>query len=120
MSSFHHAIEIGPRDRARFHKVLANVDPSNLYTVMPAPFLTMLGIEPEWRQTFEAPDGNRQEHSMAEIRVKMAQGERTTVCVFGSPESEPTLGAHTLDAFGLEVDLEMAGFVEIRLIVAGP
>ncbi len=120
MSSFHQAIEIGPKDRARFQKVLANVDPSNLYTVMPAPFLTMLGIEPEWQQTFEAPDGDRQEHSMAEIRVKMAQGERTTVCVFGRPDSEPTLGTHPLDAFGLEADLENNEIVELRLIVDGP
>lgn len=109
MSSFHHAIEIGPRDGTRFQRVLANVEPSNLYTVMPAPFLTMLGIEPEWRQTFETPDGDRQEQSLAEIRVKLARGDRTTVCIFGGPDSEPTLGSHTLAAFGLTALTEAKG-----------
>ena len=91
-------------DGSRFQRVIASVDPNSTYTVMPGPLLTMLGIEPEWSQQFELADGRRQERSLAEVRFRIDANERTTICVFGQPESVPVLGAYTLAGFGLHAD----------------
>ena len=101
---FKHPVEVGPKDGARFQRVIARVDSHSTYTVMPAPLLTMLGVEPEWSQQFELADGRREERSLAEVRIRIGGQERTTICVFGRPESEPVLGAYTLAGFGLQPD----------------
>ena len=117
MATFNQSVEVGPRDGARFQRIIARVDPRSTYTVMPGPLLTMLGIEPEWSQQFELADGRREERSLAEVRLKIAGQERTTICVFGQPESEPVLGAYTLDGFGLEADLAGQKLVPKRLFL---
>ena len=104
LAAFNHSIEVGPRDGARFQRVIARVDPNNTYTVLPSSLLTMLGIEPEWSQQLQLAGGRREEHSLAEIRLRIDGRERTTICVFGQPESEPVLGGYSLTAFGLQVD----------------
>ena len=104
MATFNHAVEVGPKDGARFQRVIARVDPHTTYTVMPGPLLIMLGIEPEWSQQFELADGRQEERSLAEVRLRIGDQERTTICVFGQPESEPVLGAYSLAGFGLEAD----------------
>ncbi len=104
MATFNHAVEVGPKDGARSQRVIARVDPHSTYTVMPGPLLTMAGIEPEWSQQFELVDGRREEHSLAEVRLRIGDQERTSICVFGQPESEPVLGAYSLAGFGLEAD----------------
>ena len=122
MATFNHAIEVGPKavgpkNGARFQRVIARVDPHTTYTVMPGPLLTMLGIEPQWSQHFELADGRREEHSLAEVRLKIGDRERTSICVFGQPESEPVLGAYTLQGFGLAVDPATNALVPARLFL---
>ena len=104
MATFNQSVEVGPKDGARFQRVIARVDPNSTYTVMPGSLLTMLGIEPEWSQQFELADGRREKRSLAEVRLRIDAQERTTVCIFGQPESEPVLGAYTLAGFGLQAD----------------
>ena len=118
MSTFNQSVEVGHRDGSRFQRVIAKVDPGNTYTVMPGPLLTMLGIEPEWSQQFELADGRREERSLAEVRLRIDDSERTTICVFGQPDSEPVLGAHTLDGFGLEADSAGQKLVPRRLFLS--
>ena len=114
---FKHPVEVGPKDGSRFQRVIAKVDPGNTYTVMPGPLLTMLGIEPEWSQQFELADGRREERSLAEVRLRIGDLERTTICVFGRPESEPVLGAYTLAGFGLQADAAGQILVPARLFL---
>ena len=113
MPPFHQHVEIGPRDGSRFQMVIAQVDTSSTYTRMPAAVLTMLGVAPEWTQTLERASGEREEHQLAEVRIRLNGQERTAPCVFGEPGSEPVLGAHTLLSFGLAVDA-----VNQRLVAA--
>ena len=117
MATFNQPVEVGPKDGTRFQRVIARVDPRSTYTVMPGPLLTMLGIEPEWSQQFELPDGRREEHSLAEVRLKIDAQERTTICVFGQPDSEPVLGAHTLAGFGLQADTAGQSLVPTTLFL---
>ena len=104
MPAFHQHVEIGPRDGSRFQMVIAQVGTSSTYTLVPAAVLTMLGVAPEWTQTLERASGEQEELQLAEVRIRLNGQERTVVCVFGEPGSEPVLGAHTLLSLGLAVD----------------
>ena len=101
MTTFRQQVEVGPRDGSRYQPVIALVDTASTYAVMPSP---MLGIDPFWTGVLERADGRSEERSLAEIRLKIGDAERTVVCVFGQPDSQPVLGSHTLQAFGLTVE----------------
>jgi hypothetical protein len=114
---FNRPIALGPKDGSRFQRVIAAVSPENSYTVMPSPLLEMLGIEPEWTDVLKAPDGGQEEYSLAEVRVRIDDRERTTVCVFGKADGPPILGKYTLDGFGLAVDEANRRLVPARLFL---
>jgi predicted aspartyl protease len=114
MLPFRQQIEIGPPDGPRSQRILALVDPASAYSVMPAAALTMVGLEPQWTQGFQLAAGGVEERQMAEIKVRLEGPARTTVCVFGGTESEPVLGKHTLDAFGLAFDGDEENLVPVR------
>ena len=104
MPTLRQAVDVGPNDGSRFQRVIALVDPDSTFAVMPSTILSMLGVSPEWTAVFELSGGAHEERPLAEIQLRINQVERTTVCVFGTPDSQPVLGKHTLDAFGLSVD----------------
>ncbi len=104
MTTFRQQVEVGPRDGSRYQPVIALVDTASTYAVMPSPMLSMLGIDPYWTGVLETAAGRSEERSLAEVRLRIGNAERTVVCVFGQPDSQPLLGSHTLQAFGLRVD----------------
>ena len=104
MTTFRQQVEVGPKDGSRYQPVIAVVNTASTYPVMPSPMLSLLGINPYWTGVLERADGGSAERSLAEIRLKIGNAERTVVCVFGQPDSQPVLGVHTLQAFGLRVE----------------
>ena len=117
MAVFRYPVALGPKDGSRFQRVIATVGSGNTYTVMPSPLLEMLGIDPEWTDTFEDDDGKEVEYSMAEVRVRIEERERFTVCVFGKADGQPALGQHTLDGLGLAIDQTISALVPARLLL---
>ncbi len=103
MTTSHQQVHVGPRDGSRYQPVIALVNTGSTYAVLPSPMLSMLGIDPYWTGVLEGSDGRSEERSLAEIRLKIGDAERTVVCAFGLPDSQPVLGSHTLQAFGLRV-----------------
>ncbi len=103
-NTFRCPIEIGPRDGARFQRVIVVAGSENIYSVLPSTLLEMLGVTPEWESRFTLPGGGWEMLQMAEVRMRIDGQERTTICVYGKPDGEPTLGRHTLTAFGLAAD----------------
>ena len=77
--------------------------------------LEKLGIAPEWTSIFELADGRQAEYGLTEVRIKIDEAERTTICIFGEPDSEPLLGAYTLEGFGLAADPVNGLLVPARL-----
>ncbi len=104
MESFSYPIELSAGDGGRFESLRALVDASSSYSVVPATILASLGVDPQWTGLFTAADGSRHEMPLAEVRIRVDGRERTTICVFGSPESAPILGAHALAALAMEPD----------------
>ena len=103
-STFRCPIEIGPRDGVRFQRVIIVAGSENIYSVLPSTLLEMLGVETGWESRFTLPGGGWEILPMAEVRMRINGQERTTICVYGKPDGEPTLGRHTLAAFGLAAD----------------
>ena len=103
-STFKCPVEIGPRDGARFQRVIFVAGSENIYSVLPSTLLEMLGVSPEWESRFTLPGGGWEMLPMAEVRMRIGGQERTTVCVYGKAGGEPTLGRHPLAAFGLAAD----------------
>ena len=117
MATFHQAVDVGPADGSRFQRLIALVDPAATYAVFPTTLLTTLGIAPQWRETFQTAGGGQEELPLAEILLKINEQQRTTVCVFGKPNTQPVLGAHTLLSFGLALDAANQRLVAARLLL---
>ncbi|MBQ11519.1 MAG: hypothetical protein CMJ45_08215 [Planctomyces sp.] len=114
MTTSHQQVHVGPRDGSRYQPVIALVNTGSTYAVMPSPMLSMLGIDPYWTGMVELGPGGSEERSFAEIRLRIGDAECTVVCVFGQQDSQPVLGSHTLQAFGLQVDTATGGLVPAR------
>ena len=97
--------------------MIALVDPAATYAVFPTTLLTTLGIAPQWRETFQMAGGEPEQLPLAEVSLKINEQQRTTVCVFGKPDTQPVLGAHTLLSFGLAVDEANQKLVAARLFL---
>ncbi len=104
MADIRQTISLGPVDGTRFQRVNAVVRASSHFSIMPSPLLQMLGVDPQWTDKLQQPGGSEEEHSLAEVKVRIDDRERTTICVFGPADSQPVLGKYTLDGFGLRVD----------------
>ena len=104
MTTSHQQVHVGPRDGSRYQPVIAVVNTGSTYAVLPSPILSMLGIDPFWTGIVELASGG-------------GDAERTVVCVFGQQDSQPVLGSHTLQAFGLAVDSATGGLVPARVVL---
>jgi len=50
--------------------------------------------------------------------MRIAGQERTTICVYGKTDGEPTLGRHTLAAFGLAADHEKGKLIQADMFLS--
>ena len=89
----------------------------NIYSVLPSTLLEMLGVDTEWESRFTLPGGGWEMLPMAEVRMRIGGQERTTICVYGKAGSEPTLGRHTLAAFGLAADHEAQKLIQADMFL---
>ena len=104
MGTFHETIGLAARPGGPPEEIAALVDTGATHTLVPAPILRRLGVEPIRRQTFLIADGSRVEREVGWLLVRIGGEESPTVVVFGDEDAEPLLGAVTLEEFGLGVD----------------
>ena len=102
--AFRAAIGLATEPDGPSEAITALVDTGATYTLVPAPILRRLGVEPIGRQTFLIADGSRVEREIGEVTILLGDRRRTTVVVFGDDGAEPLLGAVTMEEFGLGVD----------------
>lgn len=117
-NTFHCSIEISPRDGSRFQRVIVVAGSENIYSVLPSALLEMLGVETEWESRFTLPNRGWEMLPMAEVRMRINGQERTTICVYGKADGEPTLGRHTPAAFGLSIDHEAETLVQSDMFLS--
>ena len=104
MGIFSFPVEVGDPEGSRFERVEALVDTGATFTIVPAPILYCLGVEPQKSGSFELADGSFRDYSIGETRVQVDGEEINSPVVFGEETMEPILGAVTLEILGLGVD----------------
>ena len=104
MGLFNVPIGVGDPQGERFQIVEALVDTGATFSIVPAPILDDLGIEPQRSGSFELADGSFRDYRMGETILRVEGEEVHSVVVFGDDDMDPILGAYTLERIGLAVD----------------
>lgn len=104
MGIFRHPLVLFSPSGELSETVLAVVDTGSSFTWVPEPVLRRLGIQPEEEEDFLLADNRVSKRPVAEVQVELNGRRRTTLCVFGLENSEPLLGAYTLEGFSLAAD----------------
>ena len=109
MSTFFHPITIVGTDGEE--TVDALVDTGADFTTPPAPLLQRLGVKPFRDARMRLADGSTAVWSLGRVTSRISGDEGPDICIFGSPDSPPVIGAYTLEGMLLGVDLGGRQFV---------
>ena len=104
MSVFSVPVEVSDLERRRSERVDAWVDTGAFYSSLPRPLLESLGIAPHDRAQFMLADGRIIENEIGYMWMLVGDKSVITLVIFAEPESEPLLGAYTLEGLALAVD----------------
>jgi clan AA aspartic protease len=104
MGIFSVPIQVGDRDAHEFREVTVLVDTGASHTLLPAPFLRELGVEPHAKGRFQLASGEIVSRDIGRAWVKLDGQREITIVVFGDEASPALLGAVTLEEFGLGVE----------------
>lgn len=83
----------------------ALVDTGAMFTVIPAPVLERLGVRPFRAIPVRFANGQTTQWPLGQVQAEIDGQVMPILCLFGSPDAPPLIGAHTLEAFLLTVDL---------------
>jgi predicted aspartyl protease len=92
---------VGPNDEIT---VTALVDAGATYTWLPAAVLRQLGVQPVRKERFRLENGRIIESDVGFVTARLEGKEGPTLCVFGDDNTQPLIGAFTLEAVLLAVD----------------
>lgn len=97
--------EVSDLDRRRVERLSAWVDTGAFYTRVPRPLLASLGILPHKRERFMLADGRIVESDIGHMWIRIGDRTAITFVLFAEPDSEPLLGAYTLEGLALDIDV---------------
>jgi phosphoribosyl-AMP cyclohydrolase len=80
------------------------VDTGALYSQFPELFLRRLGYAPNATRRFRLADGSVSENPIGPVSLRIGDETQPVICVFSEEDSDPLLGATTLEAFSLSAD----------------
>ena|SRR5256885_12581867 len=104
MGHFHVSVQVGRRGGERFVPLDALVDTGSTYTWVPRDLLEGLGVTPEEEWPFELANGREVRYPVAWAQIRIGLRVQPTIVVFGERDSQPILGAFTLEGFRLAAD----------------
>lgn len=103
MGTFFHPITlIGPEGQR--DTLEAVVDTGAAYTTIPRPILERLGVRPHRSVRLRLADGHVVDWQLGRVLAQLDGLEEETLCVFGTTDAPPLIGAYTLEGFALGVD----------------
>lgn len=114
MGTFTQRIGVAASRNGPFLELDAVVDTGATYTFVPASLLRRLGVEPDEQREFEIANGTVVRRGVADLAVRLGEGVRYTLVVFGDENARTLLGAVTLETFGLAVDPVHQRLVSVR------
>ena len=80
------------------------IDSGTIYSVIPAPLLTELGIKPLAEETFRLANGDKIVRKKGIALFRYADRVGGADCIFGEESDSTLLGAFTLESLGLSLD----------------
>jgi predicted aspartyl protease len=82
----------------------ALVDTGAAFTTVPAPVLERMGVRSHRTAKLRLADGDVVEWRLGWVTAEIDGSQEEILCVFGSADAPPAIGAHTLETFLLGVD----------------
>lgn len=95
---------VNPLDPTKHTTLDCLVDSGATYSILPSPILEQLGIRPLREDTFTVATGEQRTWPMGGVELWVDGRRGWSMAVFGPVETPPVLGAHGLEALGLEID----------------
>src|SRR5205085_11924748 len=97
-------IDVSDLAWSRVEQVSAWVDTGAFYTNVARPLVESLGIRPHKRERFMLADGRIGENDIGHMWIRGGDRTAITFVLFAEPETEPLLGAYSLEGLALNVD----------------
>ena len=119
MSVFSVPIEISDLERRRSERIDAWVDTGAFYSSAPRPLLESLGVVPHAREAFMLADGRTVENDIGYVWIRIGEKSTITVVIFAEPNSEPLLGAYTLEGLAPAADVRNQRLVQMPRLLLG-
>ena len=104
MGTFKVPIQVNGPSGGEYRTVDALVDKGATHTMLPSNLLSTIGVGVIEQVAFELADERTVEYDVGEARIRLDGRERTTLVIFGPDNTEPLLGATTLQLFNMAVD----------------
>jgi clan AA aspartic protease len=105
MGVFRVPVEVSDLEWRHVEQVDAWVDTGAFYSNLPRPLLEALGIVPHKRERFMLADGRIVENDIGHMWIRVGERTEITLVLFAEPDSEPLLGAYTLEGLALDIDV---------------
>jgi len=113
-------IEVGNPARPDVtQKVEFLIDSGAIYSVVPAPILKRLGIQPIAEQVFRFADGSKIVRKKGGALFRHGKRVGVADVIFGEKGDHHLLGAHTLEALGLSLDPLKRRLKPLPMVLAG-
>src|SRR3989304_3183255 len=103
MGTFFHPITLISPSGGR-ETLEAMVDTGALFTSIPTLILERLGVRPFDTVPVRFANGQEERWPIGQVEAELDGRRRPILCLFGSPNAPPLIGAHALEAFLLTVD----------------
>ena len=105
MGVFSVPVEVSDLEWRHVEQVDAWIDTGAFYASLPRPLVERLGIVPHAQQRFMLADGRLVDSDIGRMWIRVGDRTEITLVLFGEPNSEPLLGAYTLEGLALDADV---------------
>jgi len=112
VGTFFHPITLATDTGSETVEALA--DTGSTFTTLPSALLERLGVQPHRTIRLRLADGRVQERPVGRVHAQLNGVDDEILCVFGTEDSVPTIGAHTLETFLLGVDPDRHRLVPVE------
>ena len=106
-----------PRELSGQRKLRFLVDTGAFFSVVPREVLSTLKVSPVGEETVQFADGRRARWKVGEVRLEVDGRSVTTLVLFGKKETQPLLGAYSLEGLGLTVDSRRRRLVRRPIVI---
>jgi len=122
MGTFTVLLQLADPENRNHETVEALVDSGATYTLVPASILERLGVVPHGSRRFVLADGSRVERGFGSTWMRFNGKEDISPVVFWDEDTQPVLGAVTLEIFSLGIDPVSRRLIDVEALAmaAGP